>query len=189
MAKNDILVWIDLEMTGLDLPTDTILEISSVVTDNNLEIIAKGPTLVIHHDVSVLERMNEWNQKHHGASGLIEAVKLSQVTMQQAQEATLNFLKQYTQVGQSPLCGNSVWVDRAFLRAYMPQIDLFLHYRIIDVSSIKEVVKRWYKNNSKSFFKKSETHRAQEDILASIDELKHYRDNFFIPSQYQINNP
>lgn len=173
------LVWIDLEMTGLNIEQDTILEIASVVTNKNLEIIAYGPTYAIHHDDSVLEAMDEWNTKQHTSSGLVEAVKNSSISLEQAQEHTLEFLMEFAQANLSPLCGNSVWQDRAFLRAHMPKIDSFLNYRIIDTSSIKEVIKRWYPNNCKAFFFKPDNHRAQEDILLSIAELKHYREYFF----------
>jgi oligoribonuclease len=173
------LVWIDLEMTGLELPDDTILEIATVVTTNDLDIIGYGPALVIHQPDAVLERMDEWNQKYHTSSGLVDQVRASTITLEQAQEQTLVFLKQYCAPGVSPLCGNSVWQDRAFLRAYMPRLNEFLNYRIIDVSSIKEVVRRWYGKTGKAKFAKPENHRALEDILQSVAELHYYKDTFF----------
>ena len=175
------LVWIDLEMTGLTLPQDTILEIATLVTTNNLDIIGYGPSLVIHQSDEVLGRMDEWNKKYHTSSGLIDQVKASTITLEQAQEQTLVFLKQYCTPGVSPLCGNSVWQDRAFLRAYMPHLDEFLNYRIIDVSSIKEVIRRWYGKTGKAKFVKPENHRALEDIIQSVAELQYYKNTFFIP--------
>lgn len=174
------LVWIDLEMTGLDPAIDTILEIATVVTDNDLKIIAQGPSLVIKQDESVLQNMNDWCKIQHGKSGLCDAVRASEITLEEAEELTLAFLKQHAQENMSPLCGNSVWNDRLFLTKYMPRITNFLHYRLIDVSSIKEVVSRWYPNNPLTSFKKSDNHRAEEDILASIKELEHYRRTFFV---------
>jgi len=173
------LVWIDLEMTGLDPDHDTILEISTIVTTNELEIVAQGPSFVIQCEQARLDAMDEWNTTHHGRSGLIGAVKASTITLGYAQEVTLAFLKEYTEEKKSPLCGNSVWQDRFFLRNHMPELNNFLNYRIIDVSSIKEAIKRWYPNNPHSFFAKTEGHRAQEDIVQSIEELKHYRTFFF----------
>lgn len=179
--KNE-LVWIDLEMTGLDPELDTILEISTVITNNNLDIIEVGPSLVINHSEIVLSGMNEWCVEHHGKSGLTEAVRNSKVSMHDAQAVTLEFLKKHCTKGRSPLCGNSVWQDRIFLRKDMPEVDAYLNYRIIDVSSIKEVVRRWYDGHPQIKFEKSAGHRASEDILASIEELKHYRYYFFFPS-------
>lgn len=175
------LVWIDLEMTGLNLPHDTILEIATVVTTDTLEIVAQGPSLVIHHNDRVLNSMNDWCIKYHGQSGLTQASRESTITLEQAEREILEFLKQYVQPQKAPLCGNSVWQDRAFLQAYMPEVDAYLHYRIIDVSSIKEVVRRWYPSSQYAKFVKPENHRAQEDILYSIEELRHYRKYFFVP--------
>lgn len=172
------LVWIDLEMTGLDPDQNTILEIASIVTTNNLDIVAQGPSFVIHQDESALALMDDWNWKHHTASGLVDAVRSSTITLELAQEQTLAFLGEYAQKNLSPLCGNSVWQDRAFLRKHMPGVDDFLNYRIIDVSSIKEVIKRWYPQNPHANFVKVENHRAAEDILQSVEELAHYRTYF-----------
>ncbi len=173
------LVWIDLEMTGLDPLNNTILEIATVVTTNTLEIIAQGPTFAIHQDEAALDRMDEWNWSHHTASGLVAAVRESTITLEVAQDQTLAFIAQHAQKNLSPLCGNSVWQDRAFLKRHMPRIDDFLNYRIIDVSSIKEVIKRWYPASPYENFVKTENHRACEDILQSIEELEHYRTYFF----------
>lgn len=173
------LVWIDLEMTGLNPDKDVILEIATIVTTSSLDIVAQGPSFIVGVEESILASMDVWNTTHHTRSGLVEKVRESSLTVEEAQEATLQFLKEHTQPGISPLCGNSVWQDRAFLRRQMPQLDAFLNYRIIDVSSVKEVIKRWYPRNPHSFFVKTENHRALEDIEQSIEELKHYRDFFF----------
>lgn len=173
------LVWIDLEMTGLDISRDTILEIATVITTNDLDLIAQGPTFAIHHDDTILSYMDDWNTKHHTASGLVDSVRNSTITMELAQEQTLAFIAEYAQQNLSPLCGNSVWQDRIFLKKYMPRIDDFLNYRIIDVSSVKEVIKRWFPQSPYTNFVKTENHRASEDILQSIEELAHYRTYFF----------
>lgn len=175
------LVWIDLEMTGLDIKKDVILEIATLVTNNELDILAKGPALVINQKNEILEQMSSWCIKHHTASGLVEAVKQSTITIEEAELKTLDFLKEYTVPEVSVLCGNSVWQDRNFIRKYMKNLDEFLNYRIIDVSSIKELVNRWYPNSSKSNFVKPDGHRALEDIIYSVEELKHYRTYFFLP--------
>lgn len=173
------LVWIDLEMTGLNIETDTILEISSIITDNNLNIIAYGPTLVVNHSKEQLDKMDDWNTKHHGQSGLIASAIVSTISLEKAEELTFNFLKEYIQKNGSPLCGNSIWQDRLFLKKYMPKIEQYLNYRIIDVSSIKEVIYRWYPKSKGKKFIKPENHRAYEDICYSIEELKYYHKNFF----------
>lgn len=175
------LVWVDLEMTGLNPERDTILEIATIVTNNDLEIIATGPSLAIHHSDEELCIMTDWCVKQHGNSGLVSAVKTSNISLREAAQATLNFLKLHVKENQATVCGNSVWQDRIFLRKYMPEVDNFLSYRIIDVSSIKEIVGRRYPDNPKAKFVKPEGHRALEDITYSIEELKHYISNFFIP--------
>lgn len=174
------LFWLDLEMTGLRPDVDGILEIASVITDNNLEFVAEGPSFVIHQSEEVLNLMDAWCVNAHGKSGLTEKVRASTITIAQAQEQTLEFLRQYSQPNSVPLCGNSIYQDRAFLRAHMPELEAFCHYRIIDVSSIKEVVRRWYPKSPYTKFIKVENHRALEDVYASIEELKHYRKHFFI---------
>ncbi len=173
------LVWIDLEMTGLNPEHDTIIEIATVITNNNLDFVAEGPSLVIHCNESYLAAMDEWNTRHHGKSGLIDKVVKSSISLEEAEEATLVFLEEFAHRGISPLCGNSVWQDRHFLRRHMPRIDKFLNYRIIDVSSVKEAIRRWYPTNKHTTFAKVENHRALEDIMQSIEELKHYRAFFF----------
>jgi oligoribonuclease len=174
------LVWIDMEMTGLIPEKDRILEIASVVTDNQLNIIAYGPSLVIHYDTNELLGMSQWARDQHNRSGLLQAVKHSVVSLEQAEQDTLNFIRTYCKSGDCPLCGNSVWQDRAFLRLHMPRINDFLHYRIIDVTSVKELVKRWYPHDPRSDYKKADKHRAFDDIQESINELVHYRRTFFI---------
>ena len=174
------LVWLDLEMTGLDPEKDQILEMATLVTNNNLEVIGVGPHFIIHHAEDVLQSMDEWNRTQHTKSGLWAQVLVSTTTLHEAEEQTLAFLMQYCKPKDAPLCGNSVFQDKAFLKKYMKNLEQFFHYRIIDVSSIKELVRRWYQNNAYAYFKKSEDHRAVEDIYSSIAELNHYRTHFFI---------
>lgn len=179
MDKKNVLVWIDLEMTGLDPATDHILEIATIVTDNNLNIIAQGPDIVIHQPQERLI-MDAKVQELHAKSGLLTAVERSSITLEEAEEETYKFLAQYVAPGSGILSGNTVWQDRSFLVAYMPRILDLLHYRIIDVSTIKELIKRWYPDNKKINFVKPNNHRALEDIQGSIAELAHYRMNFFL---------
>ena len=174
---NAYLIWIDLEMTGLDPRKHVILEIAAVITDSNLEIVEKGPGIVIHYPDHVLSAMEAWSRRHHQASGLLDRVKASSCTRRQAEAETLEFISRYSKKGQSPLCGNSVWQDRRFLAKEMPALEGFLHYRNIDVSSVKELVKRWYPALPR--FEKRKTHRAIMDIEESIQELRYYRENVF----------
>jgi oligoribonuclease len=178
VVSKDHLVWLDLEMTGLYPEADQILEIATLVTDTDLNILAQGPVLAIHQSDVVLAQMDDWNQKHHGASGLIDRVRQSQLTVQDAQEQTLAFLKQWLPAGASPLCGNSIGMDRRFLVRYMPELDNFFHYRILDVSSIKELAKRWWPKLAP--FPKQNKHEALLDIQESIEELRYYRQHIFI---------
>lgn len=178
-AKDKNLVWIDLEMTGLDVDECRIIEIATLITDSELNIIATGPELVIHQPDELLDAMDEWNTKHHGESGLTEAVRKSTISEEEAERRTLEFIKTYCDERSAPLCGNSVWQDRRFLDRYMPKLEAYLHYRIIDVSSIKEVVRRWYPSNVRPP-KKGDTHRALDDIKESIEELRFYRENIFV---------
>lgn len=180
MPSQNNLVWIDLEMSGLEVETDTILEIATIVTDSQLEIIEEGPELVISQPDEVLDGMDEWNTRHHGDSGLTEAVRESDISMKQAQRETLKFIAKHCHRDTAPLCGNSVWQDRRFLAKYMPRLEQYLHYRIIDVSSIKEVVRRWYPDEV-SPPSKQQSHRALDDIRESIRELKFYRSHVFVP--------
>lgn len=177
LHNNNRLIWIDLEMTGLDPLQDKILEIATLVTDDQLNIIAEGPNLVIHQSNEVLEAMNEWCQVQHAKSGLIDAVKSSTISQEQAEQETLEFLKLYCDENSTPLCGNSVWQDKIFINHHMPKLGKFFHYRILDVSSIKLVINRWTKQYK--IFKKSDCHRAMDDIKESINELKFYKDTFF----------
>ena len=179
MNKNN-LIWIDLEMTGLDPVKDKILEIATIVTDNELNIIEEGPVVVIGQSDECLEAMDDWCVRVHKQSGLLEKVVNSSVTEAQAQDQTLDFLYKHCQPGKSPLCGNSVWMDRFFFLHHMSDLYTFLHYRTIDVSTIKELAKRWYPNSPALDFKKQNTHRALDDIRESIGELKHYKDCFFV---------
>jgi oligoribonuclease len=182
MAKKDVLgnlVWLDLEMTGLLIATDVILEIATVITDGNLNVIAEGPSFIIHQPEEKLAAMGKWCQDHHGKTGLTSAVRQSTTTLQQACEETLAFIKQHCAPNTGVLAGNSVWQDRVFLDKYMPSIGSYLHYRMVDVSSIKELVRRWYPEDKKTEYQKTDRHRALSDVYESIAELKHFRMNFF----------
>tara|TARA_Y100001934_G_scaffold257886_1_gene327500 strand:+ start:6297 stop:6845 length:549 start_codon:yes stop_codon:yes gene_type:complete len=170
-------VWMDLEMTGLDPDTDRIIEIATIVTDGNLNILAEGPVLAVQQSEEVLEGMDEWNQSHHGQSGLIERVRESDVDERSAEWQTLEFLKHYTTENGSPLCGNSICQDRRFLYRYMPELERFLHYRNLDVSTLKELCRRWAPNIADGVTKRA-THRALGDIRESIEELRYYRQHF-----------
>lgn len=179
--QNDVhLVWMDLEMTGLDPDRDTILEIATLITDNDLELVAEGPGLAIHQPEPVLKAMDQWNREHHAASGLIERVRGSTVSLAEAQAQTLEFVKRFCPERTAPLCGNSVYQDRRFLARYMSRLEAYLHYRNIDVSTVKELVRRWYPNGPPPPEKKH-SHLALDDIRESIDELRFYRRHFFSP--------
>lgn len=172
------LIWIDLEMSGLDPEKYVILEIASIVTDDQLNIVAEGPDIAINHPENILSSMEEWSMEHHQSSGLLDRARSSSYDCRLAEQETTDFLSRYCQKGQSPLCGNSVWQDRRFLDKHMPGLEGFFHYRNIDVSSVKELVKRWYPALPR--FKKREAHLAMADIKESIEELKYYRENIFI---------
>lgn len=171
--------WIDLEMTGLDHNTCVIIEIASLVTDKDLNVIAEGPVLAIHQPQPILDAMDDWNKKHHGESGLIKRVQESKTSTQDAEEQTLAFLSQYIPPGVSPLCGNSVHQDKLFLATYMKRLAGFFHYRLIDVSTVKELVKRWYPQLTP--FQKQQSHEALKDIYESVGELAYYKKNVFLP--------
>lgn len=173
------LIWIDLEMSGLDPDVHVILEIAAVVTDSNLHILAESPDVVIHHPEHVLDAMEKWSREHHTASGLLDRVHASSCDLKEAEQTMLAFLEDYEEKGHSPLCGNSIWQDRRFLRRYMPALEAFFHYRNIDVSSVKELVKRWYPDLLP--FEKKKKHLALDDIKESIQELKYYRHHAFSP--------
>ena len=176
--NKDNLIWIDLEMTGLDPEQDTIIEIATVVTDKDLNVLAKGPNLAIHQDKAVMDGMDEWCTQHHGESGLTARVLSSQIDMAAAEAQTIAFLEQYVPAGASPICGNSVGQDRRFLYRYMPKLEAYFHYRYLDVSTVKELARRW-KPEALEGFSKSGAHLALDDILESIGELKHYRKTMF----------
>ena len=181
MSSNDHLIWIDLEMTGLSPDQDSIIEIATVVTDRDLNEIASGPELAIYQSEAVLAGMDEWNQTHHGASGLLARVRASTVSVAEAERQTLAFLAQHVPAGASPMCGNSICQDRRFLARGMPALEKYFHYRNLDVSTLKELAARWYPQLGGSFSKRS-AHLARADILESIAELRHYRDRLFIKS-------
>lgn len=176
--KKDRLVWLDMEMSGLDPERERILELAIVITDGDLEIIAQCPVLVIHQDQQLLDGMDAWNQGTHGKSGLIEKVLAATLTEEQAQTICLDFLAQHVKSGASPMCGNTIHQDRRFMARYMPQLEAYFHYRNIDVSTIKELCKRWQPEVAKGFSKK-QAHTAHADIIESIEELRHYRAHFF----------
>lgn len=180
MHSNNNLVWIDLEMTGLDVKKDVILEIACIITDGNLNLIAEGPSLVVHQSEDLLAAMDAWPKNQHTQSGLIERVRASSITIDQAEEQIVSFIKKYCSPSTAVLAGNSVWQDRIFLHAYMPRILAYLHYRIIDVTSVKELVAHWYPDDPHVKFEKRDTHRALQDIQESIAELKHFRKYFFV---------
>lgn len=172
------LIWIDLEMTGLNPDADRIIEIATVVTDQHLNIIEEGPVFAVAQSESLLANMDEWNTKHHTRSGLIERVRKSHITEAEAEEKTLEFLMKLVPPHRSPMCGNSICQDRRFLYRYMPKLEQYFHYRNLDVSTIKELAKHWKPEIVKQFKKKS-VHLAMEDIKESIEELIHYRTTFF----------
>ena len=177
MDKKLNLIWIDLEMTGLAPNTDRILEIATLITDANLNIIAEGPNLAVRQSDELLDGMDDWNQRHHSKTGLIEKVKSSRIDDKEAERQTIEFLAQYSDKGASPMCGNSVCQDRRFLANYMPELEEYFHYRNLDVSSVKELVRRWKPEILEGLVKKG-THIAMDDIKDSVIELVYYREHF-----------
>lgn len=176
-AQASHLIWIDLEMTGLNPEHDRIIEMATIVTDSNLNVIAEGPVLAINQSDELLDGMDEWNTEHHNSSGLVARVRESMITEEEAQRLTLEFLKQHVPYGKSPLCGNSIWQDRRFLARYMPELERYFHYRMIDVSTLKELALRWAPRVYNSV-KKDSRHLALDDIRDSVQELRHYRQQF-----------
>ena len=174
MGKADNLVWIDLEMTGLDPLRDHVIEIATIVTDSGLNVLAEGPVIAIHQPESVLAGLDEWNRNTHGASGLLDRVRASTVTAADAEARTLAFLEQHAEAGSSPMCGNSICQDRRFLAREMPVLESFFHYRNLDVSTVKELARRWAPDVLAGV-QKSSTHAALDDVRESIEELAHYR--------------
>ena len=177
MNKKTNLIWIDLEMTGLVPEKDIIIEIATVVTDADLNVLAEGPSVAIHQNNQHLDGMDEWNTRQHTKSGLVQRVKESEISVNEAEKQTLDFLMKYVDRGASPMCGNSICQDRRFLYNYMPKLENFFHYRHIDVSTIKELAVRWKPEVVTTSFKQSK-HLALSDIYDSINELKHYREHF-----------
>ncbi|NJN46564.1 MAG: oligoribonuclease [Candidatus Competibacteraceae bacterium] len=180
MSLPENLIWIDLEMTGLDTQTDRIIEIATIVTDSQLTVLAEGPVLAIHQSDSVLAAMDEWNRTQHGRSGLLDRVRASRVDEPNAEAQTLQFLSEYLPPGKSPMCGNSVCQDRRFLARCMPTLEAYFHYRNLDVSTLKELARRWYPTHDS--FNKPSAHLALDDIRASIEELRYYRKTLFLPA-------
>ena len=174
--SDENLIWIDLEMTGLDPNSDLIIEIATIITDKNLKILDEGPSIVIHQSEDIMDNMDEWCTEQHGKSGLTDRVINSAISEETAENLTLAFLKQYVPAGKSPMCGNSICQDRRFLARYMPQLEEFFHYRNLDVSTLKELTSRWAPEKKMVYLKES-SHLAMDDIKDSIDELRHYREN------------
>jgi oligoribonuclease len=172
------LIWLDLEMTGLDPDYDRIIEIATVITDKHLKVLAEGPVIAVHHSDTILERMDDWNVSHHTKSGLVDRVRMSNIGTKEAERLTLDFLKEYVPPSKSPMCGNSICMDRRFLYRHMPRLEQHFHYRNLDVSTIKILVERWFPNHTVSKTKKSK-HQALADIYDSIEELRHYKQHVF----------
>lgn len=179
-SKTTNLVWIDLEMTGLDPQKCTILEVGTVITDSALNILEVGPSIPVHHPKKVLDGMEPWSKFHHKKSGLTDACRESKISLKKAEEMTLQFVKKHCKKHTAPLCGNTIWQDRRFLVKYMPKLESYLHYRTIDVSSIKELVTRWYPADYKMPREKKQAHRAVDDVIESVEELRYYRSKVFV---------
>ncbi|MGQ9425039.1 oligoribonuclease [Gilvimarinus sp. F26214L] len=178
MQDDNNLIWIDLEMTGLSPERDCIIEIATLITNPQLDILAEGPVMAIHQSDQVLDAMDEWNTRQHGQSGLTERVRQSQFDTASAERSTLQFLEKWVPKGKSPMCGNTICQDRRFLARYMPELEAYFHYRNLDVSSIKILAQHW-RSDIASGVKKSSSHLAMDDIRDSVAELRHYREHFF----------
>ncbi len=172
------LIWIDLEMTGLDTDNDLIIEIATIVTDSELNILAEGPVVAIHQPDSVLDAMDEWNTRQHNQSGLVKRIRDSRFTVTDAERQTLEFIRKLVPERVSPMCGNSICQDRRFMHRLMPELENYFHYRNLDVSSVKEVISRWYPGQP--LYEKQSTHLALDDIRDSIAELKYFRQHYFV---------
>jgi len=180
MSDHDRLVWIDLEMTGLDPREHRILEIGTLITDASLDVVAEGPEIVVSASEDVLSGMNDWSRDHHQASGLLDRVRASTVTVEEAEQRTLEFVRAHCVEGQVPLAGNSIHMDRFFLKFHMPALEAFLHYRNVDVTTLKELARRWNPKVLEQAPRKTDTHRAMEDIRESIAELRYYRERLIV---------
>jgi oligoribonuclease len=178
VTSNDPLIWVDMEMSGLKPDSDRILEIAMIVTDAQLNVIATAPVWVVHQDDEVLNSMDAWNKGTHTKSGLVDKVKASPLSENEVEEQCIAFLKQYVKANIAPMCGNTICQDRRFMARYMPKLEAYFHYRNVDVSTIKELCKRWQPNLVKGF-EKQQAHTALADILESIEELRYYREHFF----------
>ena len=180
-GREQRMVWIDLEMTGLDIEKESIIEIATIITDSELNILAQGPNLAIKVSEELIEGMDEWNTTHHHQSGLVDRIRTVGVSIEEAQQQTIEFLQEWVNPNSAPLCGNSVWNDRRFLDKEMPLVADYLHYRMIDVSTVKELAKRWYPEVDK--YPKKLSHLALDDIIESIEELQYFRNKVFQKSQ------
>lgn len=185
MPSSDYLVWIDLEMTGLKPDTDVIIEMATIVTTADLDVVAEGPVIAIHQPDAVLDAMDDWNKRTHGASGLVTRVRESKWTMASAEKRTLEFLNALVEPNSSPMCGNSICQDRRFLARHMPTLEKFFHYRNLDVSTLKELARRWAPSTLSGFAKQGE-HKALADIQESIRELAYYREQLFAPELQKL---
>ena len=177
------IVWMDMEMSGLDPDNDRILEVAVLVTDAELNVVAEGPNLVVHQSDEVLAAMDEWNTKHHGQSGLTQRVRESNIDEAQVSAALLDFLSEHTEKRKAPLAGNSIHQDRRFVARYLPEVEQWLHYRNVDVSTLKELAQRWYPKQYSGRPSKKGSHRAMDDLMESIEELKYYRQALFLPME------
>ncbi|CAK9831139.1 Probable oligoribonuclease [Anthophora retusa] len=179
--KSECIVWLDTELTGLDMEKDTILEVACIITDKNLNVVSDEFSVIINHSDEILENMNEWSRDSHLKTGLTQECKSSKISLKEAEEMLLNYLKKYIPENTCPLAGNTIFVDHIFLRKHMPLVSNYLHYRVIDVSTIKELTRRWYPTIYENAPIKQFCHRAAQDVKESIQELKYYADNICIP--------